>query len=134
MPTGFWHAAADAILLLHLLFVLFVIIGLLAVWLGHLIGWQWVRHRRFRQLHLLAIGVVVAQAWLGQLCPLTVLEQWLRQQAGAGQFDGSFLAHYLHQWLFFQAPWWVFVLAYTLFALAVLLSWWWVPPNPGRKR
>ncbi|MBY6187449.1 DUF2784 domain-containing protein [Marinobacter hydrocarbonoclasticus] len=134
MLTQFYAMAADLVLLIHVLFVVFVVAGLLLIWLGWGCHWQWVRHRGFRWAHLAAIGMVAAQAWLGQLCPLTLLEQWLRQTAGQAGYQGSFIQHYLHQWLYYQAPWWVFILAYTLFALLVLMTWWAVPPQSRNKR
>lgn len=130
MPNFFWALAAELVLITHGIFVLFVVGGLLAIWLGSALGWRWVRRRGFRWAHLAAIGVVVAQAWLGQLCPLTLLEQWLRHKAEQTGFEGSFVAHYLHQWLYIQAPWWAFVVAYTGFGLLVLLTWWCQPPDP----
>lgn len=129
MPNIFWAWAAELVLVTHWLFVLFVVGGLLLIWLGKVWNWRWVRHRGFRWLHLAAIGVVVAQSWLGQICPLTRLEQWLRQEAEQSGFQGSFIAHYLNQWLYFQAPWWAFVLAYTGFGLLVLFTWWYIPPT-----
>ncbi|MBY5993312.1 DUF2784 domain-containing protein [Ferrimonas balearica] len=134
MPDLLLLLAADLVLVLHLAFVLFVIGGLLVIWLGWGLGWGWVHHRGFRWAHLAAIAVVVAQAWLGQLCPLTILEQSLRSAAGAVSYQGSFIQHYLHRLLYFEAPWWVFTLAYTLFALLVVITWWGVPPAPKEKR
>jgi hypothetical protein len=57
-----------------------------------------------------------------------MLEMHLRAQAGQFGYDGSFIAFWLHELIYFSAPSWVFILAYTLFCLAVLLSWWWVKP------
>ena len=57
--------AADALLFVHTLFVLFVILGLLLIIVGGLKHWQWVRNPWFRLSHLAAIGFVVAQAWAG---------------------------------------------------------------------
>jgi Protein of Unknown function (DUF2784) len=76
---------ADAVLLLHVAVVLFVVGGLLLVVFGNLRGWAWVNARWLRLAHLAAIGVIVAETWLGLVCPLTTLEMWLRAQAGASQ-------------------------------------------------
>ncbi|HEX4918914.1 MAG TPA: DUF2784 domain-containing protein [Limnobacter sp.] len=123
---------ADVVLLIHSAIVLFVVGGLLLVWLGNAfmprLQWTWVNTRCFRGLHLVAIGVVVAQSWLGMECPLTTLEHHLRLQAGQGGYQGSFIQHWVHQWMFFQAPAWVFVVAYTVFAAAVCWAWWRWPP------
>ncbi len=134
MPTTATYALlADAVLALHVAIVLFVVGGLLYVLLGHRRGWPAARSRWFRWAHLLAIGVVAAQAWLGRLCPLTVLEMWLRRQAGQRSYGESFVAHWLGRLLYWEAPGWVFTAAYTLFALAVLAVWWWLPPERRRR-
>ena len=120
---------ADAILVLHFLFVVFVITGLLLICLGGWRGWGWVRNWWFRAAHLAAIAVVVAQAWLGQICPLTSMEIWLRAEAGEAAYSGSFIQHWVSRLLYYRAPAWVFGLAYTLFGMLVLVAWIYVPPN-----
>lgn len=120
---------ADIVLLIHFAIVLFVVGGLLLIVLGNSLSWPWVNHMWFRVLHLLAISVVVIESWLGIECPLTTLENWLRVQAGQGVYQGSFIQHWVHGVMFYQAPAWVFALAYTLFALAVVAAWWRWPPH-----
>lgn len=120
---------ADAILVVHVLFVCFVVFGLVAIYLGYALNWQWVRNLRFRLLHLVAIGIVVVQSWLGMICPLTVWEMALRKQAGAGTYAGSFIQHWLHQLLYYSAPDWAFMLLYSAFGLLVLASWFVVRPG-----
>ncbi len=123
---------ADAMLALHLGVVLFVVGGLPYVLLGYRRGWRGARSLMFRLAHLLAIGIVAAQAWLGRLCPLTVWEMALRQRAGQASYGASFVAHWLGRLLYWDAPGWVFTAAYTLFGLAVLAAWWWLPPERRR--
>ena len=79
--------------------------------------------------HLAAIGVVVVQSMLGRLCPLTVLESWLREQAGGAAYDRSFVEHWVQRVLFHEAPFWVFTVAYSVFGLLVLAAWWRFPPR-----
>ena len=121
--------AADLVLLLHVLFVAFVVLGLVAILVGKLRNWSWVRNLRFRVLHLLAIAVVVVQSWFGMICPLTTLEMWLRAQGGHAVYAGNFIAHWLNALLYYQAPQWVFAVAYTAFGLLVIISWFWVKPD-----
>lgn len=120
---------ADLVLLIHFAIVLFVVGGLLLIVLGNVLRWSWVNHWWFRAMHLLAISVVVLESWLGIECPLTTLENWLRLQAGQGVYQGSFIQHWVHGVMFYHAPGWVFALAYTLFALAVVAAWWRWPPH-----
>ncbi|SFM13018.1 DUF2784 domain-containing protein [Marinobacter zhejiangensis] len=123
---------ADGVLIVHVAVVLFVVLGLVLTVVGGAWGWQWVRNRWFRIGHLLTIAIVVLQAWLGVLCPLTTLEVWLRGQAAGGGFSGSFIGYWLQRLLYYQAPEWFFVLAYTGFALLVILVWWRIPPDRWR--
>jgi hypothetical protein len=120
---------ADAMLALHVGVVLFVVGLLPLVLVGGALGWRWVRHRRLRLTHLGLIVFIAVQAWLGQLCPLTVWEQDLRRIAGEGAYSQSFIEHWLSRLLYWEAPWWVFVTAYTAFAVLVALAWWWVRPR-----
>ena len=119
---------ADAVLVLHFALVAFVVGGLVLIFVGNLRGWRWVNGLWFRLLHLAAIGIVVAQAWLGATCPLTTLEMWLREQSGADTYSGSFIAYWLERLLYYKAPAWVFTLVYSLFGLLVAAAWWRFPP------
>ena len=76
---------ADAVLLLHFGFLAFVVGGALLVWRWPRLAW----------LHLpaLAWGAYVVLA--GEICPLTPLENALRQAGGASGYEGSFIEHYL---------------------------------------
>jgi len=117
-------------MLLHFLFVLFVVGGLILVLAGGVLHWGWVRNPWFRLLHLLAIGLVVAQAWLGKICPLTTWEMALRSKAGDAVYTGAFVAHWVERLLYYEAPAWAFVVVYTLFGSLVVLSWFLVRPRP----
>jgi Protein of Unknown function (DUF2784) len=77
--------AADLVLLVHALFILWVVFGGLAVW------WRaWVA-----ALHLPAALWGVWIEWSGRICPLTPLENRLRLAAGQQGIEGSFIEHYL---------------------------------------
>lgn len=128
-----YQVFADLVLTAHVLIVLFVVVGLLLIVAGNLLGWRWVNSPVFRLLHLLTIVVVVAEAWLGIVCPLTTLERWLRAQAGVTGYAGGFIEYWLQRALYYDAPGWVFTLVYTVFGSLVALSWWWFPPRWRRK-
>ena len=129
----FYLILADTLLIIHLLVVLFVVIGLVLIYVGKVVAWSWVRNPWFRLLHVTAIGVVVLQSWLGAICPLTTWEMSLRYKAGDATYSGSFIEHWIGLLLYYQAPSWVFTLVYTLFGVLVLLSWFSVRPRPFRK-
>jgi polyferredoxin len=120
---------ADAVLLLHFGVVLFVVGGLVVVVAGNLLRWRWVNGWWFRLAHLAAIAVIAVQAWLGQYCPLTTLESWLRVQSGASAYEESFIEHWVQRLMYYEAPLWLFALIYTVFAGLVVLAWWRFPPR-----
>lgn len=125
---------ANAVLIAHVGIVLFIAGGLLLTLVGGLRGWRWVRSFSFRALHLAAIAAVAMEAWAGIVCPLTTLEQWLREHAGQDVYEGDFVAYWLSKFLFYQAEPWVFIAAYSSFGLLVVLSWFLVPPAlPWRR-
>jgi len=124
-----YELLADFVLVLHFGIVVFNIGGLVAILLGNRLGWQWVNDWRFRVAHLAAIGYVVAQAWLGRICPLTTIESWLRARAGETGYEASFIEHWVRRLIFYDAPPWMFTAAYTLFGLLVIAAWWRYPPQ-----
>ena len=46
-----------------------------------------------------------------------------RERAGDATYQGSFIAHWLQSLLYYEAPAWVFTLAYSLFGLIVAVTW-----------
>jgi len=125
----FYRLAADAVLVFHVSYVAFVLVGFVLTVVGILARWNWVRNPWFRGLHLAAILLVVAESLLGIICPLTIWESQLRQLAGQSAYRGDFIAQWLHDLLFFDAEPWVFTVCYTLFGLAVLATFVLAPPR-----
>lgn len=80
-----YRVAADAVVFLHLVFIVFVVFG--GLWV---LRWRWVM-----ALHLPAVvwGAVVELFHL--YCPLTPLENALRERAGEQGYSGDFVEHYL---------------------------------------
>ena len=76
---------ADVVFLVHLLFVLFVVLGALVVW----------RKPRLAWLHLPAVAWGALIEFAGWICPLTPWEQSLRRLAGEEGYTGGFVENYL---------------------------------------
>ena len=76
---------ADLLVIVHLVFVAFVILGGFLAW-----RWAWVVW-----LHLPAVCWGVGIEWMGGICPLTPLETWLRLQAGEAAYETDFVTQYL---------------------------------------
>ena len=120
---------ANTVLILHVGVVLFVIVGLVLIFIGNAQGWPWVNLLWFRLVHLATILYVAGQAWFNITCPLTTLENWLRKMGGVTQYSTSFIEYWFQKILFYNGPPWAFTLAYTAFACLVALSWWRFPPK-----
>lgn len=80
-----WRVLADAVVLLHLAFVAFAV-------LGGLLALRW---RRLPWLHLPALAWGATVEFTGWICPLTPLENVLRRAAGDAAYAGGFVEHYL---------------------------------------
>lgn len=80
-----WRLAADALVLVHLAFILFVMLGGLLVWRWPCLCW----------LHLPAVAWGIVVEALHLTCPLTPWENQLRRAAGDAGYTGSFVEHYL---------------------------------------
>jgi len=80
-----YRALADLVLLCHLVFVLFVVLGGLLV----------LRRPRLAWLHLPCAAWGVLVEFTGWICPLTPWEVSLRLRGGESGYAGDFLAHYV---------------------------------------
>lgn len=121
---------ADIILIIHFLFVLFVVGSLPLIWIGGWLRLDLVRNLRFRLTHIAAILFVVVESFVGMICPLTLLEDRLR----GGESGGSFIQRWLHRILFYDVPEWVLTTIYVLFAVLVIITFRLLPPRPRRRR
>jgi hypothetical protein len=83
--SGVLSLLADAVLVLHLVFILFVVFGGLLV----------LRWPRLAWLHLPAVGWASYLELSGAICPLTPLENALRAAAGGMVYSGGFIERYL---------------------------------------
>jgi len=121
---------ANAILIIHFLFVLFVVGGLPVIWIGAWLRLNFVRNIWFRIAHLFAILFVVGESLLGMVCPLTTWEDELRQL----ETSDSFIQRWLHGILFYDVPEGMLTIVYVLFALLVLATFILIPPYRRNPR
>ncbi len=125
---------ADAVVALHAGYVLVVVFGLVAIYLGVALRWGWVRNFWFRTLHFLMIVVVVLESLCGVPCPLTTLEDHLRAQAGETVSEASFVGRWANAITFWDIPEWVLTIVYSVFAAVVLATLLVAPPRWPRLR
>lgn len=124
---------ADMVVLIHLAYVSFVVLGLLAILCGRLLNWKWVRNRWFRVTHLTMIGIVVVEALLSIQCPLTTLETNLRRAAGQEISHGSFVGRLAHNLLFYDFSPSFFTVVYCCFGALVVSTLFLVPVQWRKK-
>jgi hypothetical protein len=125
----FYRCLADLIVAVHVAYVAFVVLGQLAIWVGLLCHWHWVRNVWFRCIHLLMIVIVGVEAALDITCPLTSREANLRRLAGQEVQGESFLGRLLHNLIFVDLPSGVIATLHIFFALLVLGTFVLAPPR-----
>lgn len=127
--------SADAILLIHALYVAAAVLPVPLVWLarrreprrGFL---AFFLRPAFKRVHLTMVGLVAVEAIIGVDCPLTVWEASLRRRAGQAVVDQSFIEKWVSRVLFHDFEPWVFTVAYIAFAGLVA----WLHYGPKSKR
>lgn len=80
-----YRMLADLVVIVHVVFIAFVAVGSMLVW-------KW---RRLLWAHVLVVAWAAVIVTVGFTCPLTPLENHLREQAGQSSYDGGFIDHYL---------------------------------------
>jgi hypothetical protein len=130
MELAMWYGLlADVVVAIHLGYVSYVVVGQLAIVMGVVLRWQWVRNIWFRVTHLLAISIVAFEVIMNITCPLTTWEADLRIKAGQQAQEGTFVGRLLHDFMYFNWPPWAFTLLYIGFAVLVLGTFVLAPPR-----
>jgi hypothetical protein len=80
-----YRLLADGVVVFHFMVVLFVVAGALLLLWRRWVAW----------VHLPVVAWVIFAECFHYLCPLTYLENWLRDQGGAGAYPGDFVSHYI---------------------------------------
>src|SRR5262245_53669215 len=80
-----YQLLADLIVLVHVAFVAFAV-------LGGLLALRW---HRFVWIHLATVTWAAAVELFGWVCPLTPVENWLRRRGGQTSYPSDFIAHYI---------------------------------------
>jgi hypothetical protein len=117
---------AEAILAAHIAIILFNVFGLVAIPIGGLCRWRFVRIRWWRVLHLALLAAVAVQAVAGRACILTL---WQAASSGAATKPPPLIMSWVERLIYWRLPIWVFAVFYIVvfgYALALL---WLVPPR-----
>ncbi|WP_319541454.1 DUF2784 domain-containing protein [uncultured Pseudodesulfovibrio sp.] len=127
---------ADIVLVIHFTIAGYLALGLPVIWIGRMLGWQFIHNPWFRYSHAGLMGVVLFESLVGIFCPLTAWEGALRRAAGqhgAGQGE-SFVSHWFGKILFHEFNDTAYTVAYGLFFVLVVLTLLLVPVRKKRKK
>ena len=117
--------AADLILIVHFCIVFFVVFGLVALPIGYLRNYSWTCNAKLRVAHMSLMGFITLEAILGITCPLTILENTLRQI----EYQQSFVSYWLSHFIYWDLPTHFFVTLYFVCFIWSLIFWKIHPPN-----
>jgi hypothetical protein len=102
----FYKISADIVVLLHFLWIIFLIFG---AFIGR-------RYKSIKIFHIAGMGFAVVIQIFGWYCPLTYLEVWLREMHDPSQgYRGSFIINYVEKLVYLQLP------GKTIFIATILL-------------
>jgi hypothetical protein len=87
--------AADVVVVAHLVFILFVVLG----------GWIALRWPKIAWIHIPAAIWGALIEFAGWICPLTPLENWLREASGETGYKGGFIEHYIVPIVYYWHVW-----------------------------
>lgn len=124
---------ADAILVVHLGIVGFVVVGTILIWVGHFCSWQFVRRMAWRVIHLAIMVIVAGQALLGIQCPLTTWENSLRREVNSvamqetGIYERTFVQRHLDPILHVDVA--SLTVVYVLLVVVLVAGFVWVRPE-----
>ena len=124
---------ADILVVIHFLFVAFVVVGQLLIMIGGPFRWRWTRNFWFRFAHLACIAIVASEAAANIKCPCTVWEDQLRAAAGTKVEEGTFMGRLAHSLLFYDADPALFPPMHMLFGALVLETFLLFPPRWPRR-
>lgn len=120
-------ALGQLVLAFHLAVIAFNVLGLVAIPLGAALGWDWVRIRWWRALHLFSWIAVAMQAALGRACFLT---DWQDGLTGGGAHD-PLIMRWVNSVIYWDLPMWAFTALYLALFGLVILFWFVVTPRGG---
>ncbi len=122
---------AEAILAAHVAIILFNLFGLVAIPVGALRHWHFVRIGWWRVLHLVMLAAVAVQAVAGRACILTL---WQAAMTGTASVPAPLIMGWVDRLIYWRLPMWVFAVLYVVvfgYALGLI---WLVPPKRTAPR
>ena len=116
---------SEIVLLFHFCIFLFIILSFFLIPFGYYQKWEWVKNKYYRLIHLVLMGIILIETILGFMCPLTILENYLRNDIGV---DNN-LTQIIHQIMYWNLPNYQFIILYILSFSYLIFLWFFFKPN-----
>ncbi len=116
---------ADFILMIHFLLVAFVTLGFFLIPIGCKLQWIYVRNKKLRAIHFVLISIVTTESLIGITCPLTIIEQMLRNAT----YSKTFINYWLSKIIYWDISSLFFIAVYSLCFFWTVLLWKIFPPD-----
>ena len=120
---------ANLVLFLHFCIIIFIISGFLLIPIGYVLSWHWVKNKFYRIMHLILFCFITFQTLMGLKCPLTTIENNLREVF----YSDSFIVFWVQKLIFWNLPTIFFVYLYSSLLLWTFIMWKIFPPNNDKK-
>ena len=109
---------ADTILILHFLVIIFYYSLLFnTIWIFK--NWKFVKNYKIRLAHLMLIFFITLETFLGIICPLTTLENYLRGQS----YSETFISFWISKVIYWDFPTTFFIVVYAIFLIFAIILW-----------
>jgi len=124
---------SDVVVVIHFLYALTIIVGLVLIYAGKFLKWRFVRNPIFRLIHLTMIMIVAFESIFHIECPLTYIEYKLLSLANIHHQNTPFIAGFINKILFWNLPNEFFDILYVAIAVVILFSFVIVPVDFKKK-
>ena len=115
----------EIVLFFHFFIFLFITVSFFLIPFGYFQKWEWVKNKYYRLTHLVLMGIILIETILGFMCPLTILENFLRNNI---EVDNN-LTQIIHQIMYWNLPNYQFIILYILSFSYLIFLWFFFKPN-----
>ena len=116
---------SEIVLLFHFCIFLFMTLSFFLIPLGYYQKWEWVKNKYYRLIHLVLMGIIFIETILGFMCPLTILESFLRNDIEIN----NKITQIIHQIMYWDLPTYQFIILYLLSILYLIFLWFFLKPD-----
>ena len=120
---------ADIVLIFHFSIVIFIVSGLFLIPIGYKFNWIWVKNKKLRIIHIVMMTFITLEALLGITCPLTSIENELRERYQSK----SFIGYWIEQIIYWDFPTQFFIILYCILLGWIYLMFKLFPPKKNKK-